>query len=272
MESTLTIGDLAAATGVPAATLRMWERRYGFPVPRRLPSGHRRYARADEEAVRRVASERTRGIALADAINRVRSPDPESLFATVRRSHPRSEPRLLAKPVLLELTRAVEDETLARAERPVIFGSFQREQFYRASQRRWRKFASSAQLAGVFADFKAAAGPASAPAELPVAVTDPLWMEWAVVCEAAGYCVCLIAREVAPRSRARARCFETVWSVDPSVCRTAVGACFALARAAAPELGETFADLPAKVSERPASQMALASAIGSRALERISGR
>ncbi len=272
MESTLTIGDLAAATGVPAATLRMWERRYGFPLPERLPSGHRRYASEDATAVRRIAADRTRGVTLPDAINRARSPEPESLFATVRRSHPQSEPRVLAKPVLLELTRAIEDETLARAERPVIFGSFQREQFYRASQRRWRKFASSAQLAGAFADFASASAPAGAPAELPIAVTDPLWMEWAVICEATGYCVCLVAREVAPRSRSRARCFETVWSVDPSVCRTAVGACFALARAAAPELAESFVDLPAKVSERPASQMALASAIGSRALERISGR
>jgi methanogenic corrinoid protein MtbC1 len=39
----LTIGALAAATGIPVETLRTWERRYGFPVAQRKPSGHRVY-------------------------------------------------------------------------------------------------------------------------------------------------------------------------------------------------------------------------------------
>lgn len=39
----VSIGALSKASGVPVATLRTWERRYGFPVPVRLPSGHRRY-------------------------------------------------------------------------------------------------------------------------------------------------------------------------------------------------------------------------------------
>ena len=43
-ESTLiNIGALSAATEIPTETLRTWERRYGFPCPERLPSGHRRY-------------------------------------------------------------------------------------------------------------------------------------------------------------------------------------------------------------------------------------
>ena len=44
----LTIGDLAERTGVSTGTLRMWETRYGFPVPQRRASGHRRY---DEQVV-----------------------------------------------------------------------------------------------------------------------------------------------------------------------------------------------------------------------------
>lgn len=40
----LSIGALSRATGVPADTLRTWERRYGFPVPERTASGHRRYS------------------------------------------------------------------------------------------------------------------------------------------------------------------------------------------------------------------------------------
>ncbi len=40
----MSIGALARATGVPADTLRTWERRYGFPSPERTDSGHRRYS------------------------------------------------------------------------------------------------------------------------------------------------------------------------------------------------------------------------------------
>lgn len=40
----LTIGALSRATGIPAATLRTWERRYGVPGSTRKPSGHRLYA------------------------------------------------------------------------------------------------------------------------------------------------------------------------------------------------------------------------------------
>lgn len=41
--ASLSIGAVSRATGIPAATLRTWERRYGFPDPARSDSGHRRY-------------------------------------------------------------------------------------------------------------------------------------------------------------------------------------------------------------------------------------
>ncbi len=42
--SVLSIGALAAATGLPVETLRTWERRYGFPTPvERTGAAHRRY-------------------------------------------------------------------------------------------------------------------------------------------------------------------------------------------------------------------------------------
>jgi len=40
----LSIGGLSRLSGVAVETLRTWERRYGFPEPTRLASGHRRYA------------------------------------------------------------------------------------------------------------------------------------------------------------------------------------------------------------------------------------
>lgn len=42
-ESFLTMGDLERETGISRDTLRVWERRYGFPLPQRTPAGERRY-------------------------------------------------------------------------------------------------------------------------------------------------------------------------------------------------------------------------------------
>ena len=55
VRATLSIGELSEATGLGIETLRAWERRYGRPCPVRLPSGHRRYERADVAGLRLVA-------------------------------------------------------------------------------------------------------------------------------------------------------------------------------------------------------------------------
>jgi DNA-binding transcriptional MerR regulator/methylmalonyl-CoA mutase cobalamin-binding subunit len=55
------IGDLASATGISPDTIRVWERRYGRPVPVRLPSGHRRYTEEDVRWLRRIAEALSRG-------------------------------------------------------------------------------------------------------------------------------------------------------------------------------------------------------------------
>ncbi|MEO5824836.1 MAG: MerR family transcriptional regulator [Gemmatimonadales bacterium] len=52
--ATLSIGALSAATGIPADTLRTWERRYGYPTARRKPSGHRVYPFVVVERLRRI--------------------------------------------------------------------------------------------------------------------------------------------------------------------------------------------------------------------------
>lgn len=39
----VSIGETCRVTGLTPHTLRVWERRYGKPVPHRLPSGHRRF-------------------------------------------------------------------------------------------------------------------------------------------------------------------------------------------------------------------------------------
>ena len=42
-----TISQLAQFSGVKAHTIRMWEQRYGFPVPDRTASGYRVYTEED---------------------------------------------------------------------------------------------------------------------------------------------------------------------------------------------------------------------------------
>lgn len=44
-----TIESVSKMTGIPAATLRNWEKRYGFPMPERTDGGHRYYCQTDIE-------------------------------------------------------------------------------------------------------------------------------------------------------------------------------------------------------------------------------
>ena len=50
----VTIAQAALATGVPAATLRIWERRYGVPRPERTGGGYRTYGPRDLTAITRM--------------------------------------------------------------------------------------------------------------------------------------------------------------------------------------------------------------------------
>src|SRR5919107_1357460 len=128
----------------------MWETRYGFPVPERLPSGHRRYSGDDVQRVRQVARDRESGMSMPAAIERARQiasePEP-SFFAGPRRRGPDFQPYLLAKRTLIGLSHAIEDECASRAERPVLFASFQRERFWRHSRPRWRELARTSHAA-----------------------------------------------------------------------------------------------------------------------------
>ena len=64
----LTIGALSTATGIPVDTIRTWERRYGYPVPERKPSGHRLYPLGMVPRLRRVAQAIARGHRAAEVL------------------------------------------------------------------------------------------------------------------------------------------------------------------------------------------------------------
>ncbi len=215
----LTIGGLAARTGVSEGTLRVWEARHGFPVPQRLPSGHRRYTAEDLAQVLEVRRLRDAGFELAQAIARARgtSGASESLFRTLRHRFDHLDVEVLDKPALLALTRAFEDCCCARASGPLLFGCFQSEGNYRASEARWRDMTTSAGQVVVLAGFRQALLPAGRPAEIPLPPGSPLRREWAVVCTAPEACGALVAWERPGRPRR----FETLWSLEPRVAETA---------------------------------------------------
>src|SRR4051794_18149251 len=140
MAEALTIREVAARSGVPAGTLRMWEERYGFPKPRRLPSGHRRFSDEQVDAVRAVVAARDAGLSLPAAIQRVAGAPQErreSLFGLLRLRRPELAPESIPKPRMLALSHAIEDECLSRAHAPLLIGSFQRERFFRSEEPRW---------------------------------------------------------------------------------------------------------------------------------------
>jgi MerR family transcriptional regulator, light-induced transcriptional regulator len=64
----LSIGALSRSTGIPIDTLRTWERRYGFPVPERKPSGHRVYPLSSVPRLQRIADALTRGHRASEAV------------------------------------------------------------------------------------------------------------------------------------------------------------------------------------------------------------
>jgi methanogenic corrinoid protein MtbC1 len=69
------VGDLAALTGIRQATLRVWERRYGFPIPIRKPSGHRVYRASDLERVMLIVKAMRLGLRAGDVVPK----DPDAL-------------------------------------------------------------------------------------------------------------------------------------------------------------------------------------------------
>ena len=95
MTTDLAIKDVAERTGIAAGTIRMWEQRYGFPVPERTASGYRRYTEDDVDALRKVLALRHRGLSVPAAISRAQ--DTGGVSATTRRSTPRSRRRTSAR-------------------------------------------------------------------------------------------------------------------------------------------------------------------------------
>jgi DICT domain-containing protein len=253
----LGISDVAEQTGLAAGTIRVWEQRYGFPEPARTPSGYRVYQAEDIEILRRVVAYRDRGLSVPAALERARaaggSTDRPSLYAAIVTAGEPVQPRRLRKSTLLAISRAIEDETLARAAGPIVIGAFQDERNYRAVEHRYRRLAHVADACVAFGGFDEVSGGDGEPVLLPVDPDEALGAEWAVIVDAPGYAACLLAWETPESQRdrelpERERCFEAVWTLEPSTVRRAALVGSSLARRTAPEVGAWLEEL---LQDRP---------------------
>jgi len=99
--------------GVSPDTLRSWERRFGYPRPRRSAGRHRRFVHAEIAALRDALHE---GLSISSAISRVREgipADPDSLMAALTAFDPaRADAALEAALALRSVERAVQEVML----------------------------------------------------------------------------------------------------------------------------------------------------------------
>jgi DNA-binding transcriptional MerR regulator len=74
------IGAVTRMTGIPVATLRIWERRYGFPHSARTPGGHRLYSERDVVGLRWVKARTEEGLQAGQAVRALKHVQEEGQF------------------------------------------------------------------------------------------------------------------------------------------------------------------------------------------------
>lgn len=256
----LSIGDVADRTGVGAPTLRMWETRHGFPEPRRLASGHRRYDESTVDTVNDVQARRSKGVRLDVAIGEAiaeamlaATPASPSVYAQLRLSQPGLAVHRLRKSTLLGLSWAIEDEFASKAQSAYLFGAFQRTKHFESARSRWNELSKVAAATYAFADFDANVD--GSPRQVALTREHPLCREWAVVCDAPDLPVALTAWELPGQQSVpdHDRLFESVWTIDPPAVRDASRVCAAVAVGA----GAAGADVVAADLARDARSGAL---------------
>ena len=108
------IGELARRAGIPAATLRAWERRYAVVEPRRGDSGYRLYSAADERRLLTMVSLIEQGLAPAEAAERIRADE-----AAVEVAEQDADFGPVAEAARAELIAALGDFDGERADRAI---------------------------------------------------------------------------------------------------------------------------------------------------------
>lgn len=255
------IGVLAARTGVTPTQLRTWENRFGFPAGDRSPSGHRRFTDADVELVRQVLEVRSSGVPLQAAIESVSRRrahvGADSVHAALVEQFPDLRPQRFGRRALVAASYAIEDEALARADRPVVLGAFQRGHNYAGSRHRWDELARTASWSAVLADFDGQprgpeADPGASPARCQLPLDSPMRREWTVVTLTPARGAVLSAWEV-PSRPGDTRTFESVVSTHRPVVLAAARVITDVAAAAGAEVPDHVEQLLDEHLPQPAA-------------------
>ncbi|MVA75827.1 hypothetical protein GC722_07295 [Auraticoccus sp. F435] len=155
----------------------------------------------------------------------------ESVFDHVTALFPDEEVHRLGKQTLIGLSWAIEDEFCARAERPVLIGSFQETRFWEPSRARWVELARVAEKALVMGSF---GGVEPTPEEVDAGLVrvdfpaeSPIAREWLVVCDSFELPAALLARELPGQTTVpdRDRLFEALWTIEADVVRETARRC-----------------------------------------------
>lgn len=104
----------AAMIGVSPSTLRSWERRFGFPQPRRTEGGHRQFDLQEIEALR-SAFEETQNVSSAISIARERGAGPASpsrLRSALNRFDEHEADRIVEESLAVRSVERTVDEVL----------------------------------------------------------------------------------------------------------------------------------------------------------------
>ena len=193
----ISIGELARRTRIGVSTLRAWETRHGFPVAKRLPSGHRRYSEQDVESVLTVERERRAARRSTPPWRALEVVPVTSSPPSSRRSSsalPHVSPVVLSKRTMLAVSRAIEDEAATRAEHSLFLGAFQEPRFWRASADRWAHLIGGSDAAVVLGSFPQFSQRADV-FEIAVPSGSPVLREWTVVCDSPAFSACLVGIE-----------------------------------------------------------------------------
>src|SRR5579864_6231649 len=67
------IAAVVQRTGVPATTIRAWERRYDYPKPHRDEDGQRLYSERDVRTISWLLDQTRHGVAISRAVDMLRS-------------------------------------------------------------------------------------------------------------------------------------------------------------------------------------------------------
>jgi MerR family transcriptional regulator, light-induced transcriptional regulator len=120
------INVVSELTGVPSATLRAWERRYGVPTPARTAAAYRLYSDVDVQELKRMRDLCDGGLAIAEAARVVRADRPAAAELIALPEGERPAGPALARDAIVDAVLAFDPARIeAEVGRAMYLGSAQ---------------------------------------------------------------------------------------------------------------------------------------------------